>query len=156
MVLLHLTLGWGGNTIGGNVNIIKGNISKTYLRLTASNIGNQAPGANVITINGDINLLDTTSALTSTGSSGQDTIEVHVNGNITSNGNFNVANGSGAQCNWYLSGNLNISDGLMTTNSSGGFFLIHSYLLAQPHRYFIKQIHSGQFQMFNLNSSQVR
>jgi hypothetical protein len=115
-----LNLGWGGNTIHGNLNVIKGNLSKTYLRLTASNIGNQAPGANVITINGDINIVDTTSALTSTGSSGQDTIVVYVKGNITSNGNFNVANGSGAQCNWYLSGNLNIQDGLMTTNSSAG------------------------------------
>jgi len=113
-----LNLGWGGNTIGGNVNVIKGNTSKTYLRLTASNIGNQAPGANVITINGDINILDTTSALTSTGSSGQDTIEIYVKGNITSNGNFNVANGSGAMCNWYISGDLNILDGLMTTNSN--------------------------------------
>jgi Secretion system C-terminal sorting domain len=113
-----LNLGWGGNTIGGNLNIIKGNTSKTYLRLTASNIGNQAPGANVITINGDINILDTTSALTSTGSSGQDTIEIHVNGNITSNGNFNVANGSGAMCTWFISGDLKIQDGLMTTNSN--------------------------------------
>jgi hypothetical protein len=113
-----LNLGWGGNTIGGNLNIIKGNTSKTYLRLTASNIGNQAAGANVITINGDINILDTTSALTSTGSSGQDTIEIHVNGNITSNGNLNVANGSGAMCNWFISGDLKIQDGLMTTNSN--------------------------------------
>jgi hypothetical protein len=113
-----LNLGWGGNTIGGSVNVIKGNTSKTYLRLTASNIGNQAPGANVITINGDINLLDTTSAFTSTGSSGQDTIEVYVKGNITSNSIFNVANGSGAMCNWYLSGNLNLIDGSMTTNSN--------------------------------------
>jgi hypothetical protein len=106
-----LNLGWGGNTI-------KGNLSKTYLRLTASGIGNQAPGANVITINGDINIQDTTSALTSTGSSGQDTIEIYVKGNITSNGNFNLANGSGCMCNWYISGDLNILDGLMTTNSN--------------------------------------
>lgn len=113
-----LNLGWGGNTIGGTINVIKGNTSKTYLRLSASNIGNQAPGANVIIINGDINLLDTTSAFTSTGSSGQDTIEVDVKGNITSNGNFNLANGSGCMCNWFLSGNLSIQDGLMTTNSN--------------------------------------
>jgi hypothetical protein len=113
-----LNLGWSGNTIKGNINIIKGNTSKTYLRLTASNKGNEAPGANVITINGDINILDTTSALTSTGSSGQDTIEIHVKGNITCNGNFNLANGSGAMCNWFVSGNINILDGLMTTNSN--------------------------------------
>jgi hypothetical protein len=113
-----LNFGWNNNTIFGNVNVIKGNTSKTYLRLTASNIGNQAPGANVITINGDINLLDTTSALTSTGSSGQDTIEIHVLGSITSNSVFNLANGSGAMCNWFLSGNLNILDGSMTTNSN--------------------------------------
>ena len=115
-----LNLGWGGDTIKGNVNVIKGNLSKTYLRLTASGIGNQAPGANVIIINGDINILDTTSALTSTGSSGGDTIAIYVKGNITSNGNFNVANGSGAACNWYLSGDLNLLDGLMTTNSTLG------------------------------------
>jgi hypothetical protein len=113
-----LNLGWGGNTIGGNVNVIKGNLSKTWLRLTASNIGNQAPGPNVITINGDIKILDTTSALTSTGSSGQDTIAVYVKGNIISNGNFNLANGSGCMCNWYISGDLKIQDGLMTTNSN--------------------------------------
>lgn len=113
-----LNLGWGGNTIHGNLNVIKGNTSKTYLRLTASNIGNQAPGANVITIIGNINILDTTSALTSTGSSGQDTIEVDVKGNITSYGNFNLANGSGAMNNWFISGDLNILDGLMTTNSN--------------------------------------
>ena len=113
-----LNLGWGGNTIHGNVNVIKGNTTKTYLRLTASGIGNQAPGANVITINGDINILDTTSALTSTGSSGQDTIEIYVKGNINSNGIFNLANGSGCMCNWYLFGDLNILDGSMTTNSN--------------------------------------
>jgi hypothetical protein len=115
-----LNLGWNNNTIAGNVNIIKGNLSKTPLRLTASGIGNQAPGANKITINGDINLLDTTCQLTSTGSSGGDTIEIHVKGNITSQGILNLANGSSAQCNWYVSGNISILDGSMTTNSNGG------------------------------------
>jgi hypothetical protein len=120
-----LNLGWGGNTIHGNVNVIKGNAAKTYLRLTAQNIGVQGPGANVITIDGDINIgnssvIDTNAALTSTGSSGQDTIAIYVKGNITSYGNFNIANGSGAACNWYLSGDLKLQDGLMTTNSATG------------------------------------
>ncbi|MDR3611530.1 MAG: T9SS type A sorting domain-containing protein [Ignavibacteriaceae bacterium] len=115
-----VNLSWNNNTIGGNVNVIQGNINKTYLRLTDSKTGNSAPKANVITINGDINLLDTTSVLTSTGSSGGDTIEIHVKGNITSHGILNLANGSGAACNWYLSGDLNLQDGSMTTNSSVG------------------------------------
>jgi hypothetical protein len=112
-----LNLGWGGNTIGGDVNILHGNLTKTAVRLTASNIGNQAPGANVITINGNINISDTLGQLTSTGSSSQDTIQVWVKGNITSQGIFNVANGSGCQCNWYISGDLILLDGSMTTNS---------------------------------------
>ena len=82
-------------------------------------------GPNIITINGDINIgnsniIDTNAALTSTGSSGSDTIYIYVKGNIISNGSFNVANGSGAACNWYVSGDLKLQDGLMTTNSSTG------------------------------------
>jgi hypothetical protein len=111
-----LNLGWGGNTIGGNLRV-KGCPNRTYLRLTSSNIGNTAPGANVITINGDIIMEDWYSALTSTGSSGTDTIEVWVKGNITSSGLFNLANGSGAMCKWYLAGNLTILDSI-TTNSN--------------------------------------
>jgi phage baseplate assembly protein gpV len=113
-----INLGWGGNTIGGNVKV-KGSLIKTMLRFTASNIGNQAPGANVITINGDIIIEDILAYLSSTGSSGQDTIEVYMNGNITSYGTFNLANGSGTTCKWFFSGgNLNIIGGLMTTNSN--------------------------------------
>jgi hypothetical protein len=115
----NLNLGWNQNTIDGNIDV-KGVLTKTWLRLTAANIGNQAPGPNVITINGDINILDTLGALTSTGSGTGDTIEVHVKGNITSQGIFQLANGSQAQCNWYLSGNINILDGSMTTNSNPG------------------------------------
>jgi hypothetical protein len=112
-----VNLAWGGNTIGGNVKV-NGCSTRTYLRFTASGVGNLAPGANVITINGDIIIADYLGALTATGSSGQDTIEIHVKGNITSYGIFNVANGSGAMCNWLVSGNVNILGGSMTTNSN--------------------------------------
>ena len=112
-----LNLTWGGNVIGGNVTVF-GCDNRTYLRFTDSKTGNSAPGANVVTINGDILLHDFTSALTSTGSSGLDTIEVHVKGNITSYGLLNLANGSGGFVNWYLSGNLNIIGGQITTNST--------------------------------------
>jgi hypothetical protein len=112
-----LNLTWTGNTIGGNVKVY-GCLTKTYLRLTDSKTGNGGDGPNVITINGDIIIADTLGALTSTGSSGQDTIEVYVKGNITSQGIFNLANGSGATCKWFLSGNLSILDGSITTNSN--------------------------------------
>lgn len=112
-----INLGWSGNTIGGDVKV-NGVTTKTYLRLTASNVGNQAPGNTVITINGNIIIDDTLGALTSTGSSGQDTIEIYVKGDITSSGNFNLANGSGATCKWFLSGDLIINDGLITTHSN--------------------------------------
>jgi hypothetical protein len=112
-----INLGWGGNTIGGSVKV-KGSTVKTMLRFTSSGVGNAAPGANVITINGDIILEDYQSYLSSTGSSGQDTIEVYVKGNITSYGTFNLANGSGTTCKWFLSGNINIIGGSMTTHSN--------------------------------------
>jgi len=113
----NLNLSWNNNTISGNIDV-KGVLTKTWLRLTDSKTGNSAPGANVITINGDINLSDTLATLTSTGSGSQDTIEVHVKGNITSQGTFQLANGSGATCKWFLAGNLNILDGTMTTHSN--------------------------------------
>lgn len=112
-----INLGWGGNTISGNIKV-KGSLIKTMLRLTGSGKGNEAPGANVITINGDIIIEDILAYLSSTGSSGQDTIKIHVKGNITSYGTFNLANGSGAMCNWFVSGNVNILGGSMTTNSN--------------------------------------
>ncbi len=58
------------------------------VRLTSSALGNQAPGPNVITINGDMIVEDFNAYLSSTGSSGGDTIEVHVKGNIISYGTF--------------------------------------------------------------------
>jgi hypothetical protein len=149
-----LNLGWGGNTINGNVNVIKGNTSKTYLRFTDSKTGNSAPGANVITINGDINIgnsniIDTNAALTSTGSSGQDTIAIYVKGNITSYGNFNVANGSGAACNWYLSGNLNLLHGLMTTNSATGAFADSFFFVGTTKQTFYKADSLGSISNLN-------
>lgn len=112
-----LNFAMGGNTIGGDIRI-KGCPKRTYVRLTSSNVGNSAPGANVITVNGNIILEDYLAAFTTTGSSGQDTIEIYVKGNITSNGLFNLANGSGAKCNWYVSGDVNILGGSITTNSN--------------------------------------
>jgi len=112
-----VNMAWGGNTIGGTLKIY-GSLVKTMFRLTASNIGNQALGANVITINGDVILEDYNAYMSSTGSSGGDTIEVYVKGNIISYGTFNLANGSGATCKWFLAGNLKIMGGSITTNSN--------------------------------------
>jgi hypothetical protein len=112
-----VNMGWGGNTIGGTVKVY-GSLVKTMFRFTGSSVGNQAPGANVITLNGDLILEDFLTYVSSTGSSGGDTIAVYVKGNITSYGTFNIANGSGAFCNWYLYGNLNIIGGAITTNST--------------------------------------
>lgn len=116
-----LNFGMGGNVISGDLHIIKGNSTPTAVRLTASNIGNTAPGANVITINGNIILDDATCSLTSTGSSGADTIAVYVKGDIVSSGVWNLANGSGAMCNWYVSGNVNLKAGTITTNSTASY-----------------------------------
>lgn len=112
-----VNLGWNGNIIGGTFKVY-GSLVKTMVRLTASAIGNQAPGATVITINGDVIIEDYLAYLSSTGSSGGDTIDVYVNGNITSYGTFNLANGSGAMCRWFLAGDLNIIGGAITTNSN--------------------------------------
>ena len=112
-----LNLAWGGNTIGGTVKII-GCPNRTYVRLTSTTVGNAAPGPNVITINGDIILTDYLAAFTSTGSSGGDTIEVYVKGNISSKGLFNLANGSGAMCKWVVYGDVTVDGGQMTTNSN--------------------------------------
>jgi len=108
---------WGGNTIGGNV-VIKGNPNRTYVRLTSSNVGNAGAGPNVITINGDIIVEDYMAAFTSTGSSGSDTIDIFVKGNIISNGLFNLANGSGAKVKWVVEGNVTVNGGSMTTHSN--------------------------------------
>lgn len=108
---------WGGNTIGGTLRI-KGNPNRTYVRLTSSNVGNAGAGPNVITINGDIIVEDYMAAFTSTGSSGSDTIEVNVKGNITSNGLFNLGNGSGAMVKWIVGGDVTITGGSMTTHSN--------------------------------------
>ena len=115
----NLNMGWNNVTIKGNF-IMYGSPTKTQLRMTASGVGNLLPGPNVITINGNIELADTLAYFTPTGSSSGDTIEVRVKGNINSQGTLNLANGSAAQCNWYVEGDLNITDGVMTTNSSAG------------------------------------
>ena len=112
-----VNLGWNKTTIGGNLTVY-GAPTRTGLRLTASAIGNAIPGGNVLTINGDVILADYNAYLTATGSSGIDTIAVYVKGNITSHGDFRLANGSGCMSNWYVSGNVNILGGDMTTNSN--------------------------------------
>lgn len=112
-----VNLGWNKTIIGGNLTVY-GAPTRTGLRLTASAIGNAIPGGNVLTINGDVILADNNAYLTATGSSGIDTIAVYVKGNITSYGDFRLANGSGCMSNWYVSGNVNILGGDMTTNSN--------------------------------------
>ena len=110
-----LNLGMNGNTIGGNVRVIRSN--SQYFRLTAQNII-AATGKKTVTINGSILVDSTTGFFTSTGSSGTDSIIVIVKGGITSYGTFNVANGSGAAVNWFVAGDVKALGGSFTTNST--------------------------------------
>lgn len=107
-------LAWDNNTIGGNVRIINSN--KIAVRFTNNNTS--PAGLNTITINGNVVVDDANGYLTSTGSSGSDTITIVVKGNLTSNGTFNLANGSGSMVKWFIGGNLEIKGGAFTTHSS--------------------------------------
>ncbi len=108
-----LNLGMSGNTIGGNVRVIRSN--SQGFRLTASGVA----GANkTITINGNVLVDSSTGYCTSTGSSGVDSFKVITKGSIISNGIFQVANGSGAAVNWYVAGDVKALGGTFTTHSS--------------------------------------
>jgi Secretion system C-terminal sorting domain len=108
-----LNLGMSGNTIGGNVRVIRSN--SAAFRLTASGV--VAP-KKTITINGDCLVDSSTGYLTSTGSSSPDTFTVITKGNIISYGRFDVANGSAALVNWYVAGDVKALGGTFTTNST--------------------------------------
>ncbi len=110
-----LNLGMTGNTIAGNVRVIRSN--SQYFRLTAQNIL-AATGKKTVTINGNILVDSTTGFFTSTGSSGTDSIIVILKGSIISYGTFNVANGSGAAVNWFVAGDVRVLGGAFTTNST--------------------------------------
>ncbi len=110
-----LNLGMSGNTIAGDVRVIRSN--SQYFRLTASNI-TVTSGKKTITINGNILIDSTTGFFTSTGSSGTDSIIVILKGSIISYGTFNAANGSGAAVNWYVGGDVKALGGAFTTNST--------------------------------------
>ena len=107
-----LNLAMNGDTIGGTVRVMKSNTQA--FRLTASGV---APTFETITINGDVVIDDSTGYLTATGSSGIDTVVVNLKGSIISHGKFQLANGSGATCNWFVGGNVEALGGTFTTNS---------------------------------------
>jgi uncharacterized repeat protein (TIGR02543 family) len=108
-----VNLAMGGNTLGGTLTVA--NTNSIALRLTNNTVNG---GRKIITINGDVVIGGTTSSLTSTGSSGADTITIMINGNIISNGTWNLANGTGAACNWIVKGNLTLNSGTCSTNSN--------------------------------------
>ncbi len=110
-----LNLAMSGNTIGGNVRVIRSN--SQYLRLTDQKTS-VATGKKTVTINGNILVDSTTGFFTSTGSSGTDSIVVILKGSIISYGTFNVANGSGAAVNWFVAGDVKALGGAFTTNST--------------------------------------
>ena len=110
-----LNMGMTGNTVGGNIRVIRSN--SQYMRLTASNNAGVS-GKKVITINGNILIDSLTGFFTSTGSSGTDSMNIILKGGITSYGTFNVANGSGASVNWYVGGDVKAMAGAFTTNST--------------------------------------
>lgn len=115
----NLNLGWANNIIAGDIRVIATGAGPSQLRLTSSG-ALPPPDVNTITILGNIYVDSSLAYLTSTGSSGTDTIAVILNGNITSKGTFNLATGSGAQCNWYIKGNINALGGTFSTNSQIG------------------------------------
>ncbi|HAP36052.1 MAG TPA: hypothetical protein DCQ28_08965 [Bacteroidetes bacterium] len=111
-----LNLGMANNTIGGTVRIIKSN--SQYFRLTAGNV-TVPSGRKLITINGDVILDTLTAYFTSTGSSSpSDTFSVVIKGNINSKGTFNLANGSAGMVNLFVAGNITVTEGSFTTNST--------------------------------------
>ena len=111
-----LNMGLSNQTISGNIRVMKSN--SQYLRLTAANI-TVPTGRKVITIVGNIQLDTATAYFTSTGSgSPDDTFSVVHKGDIISKGAFQVANGSGASVNWYAEGNVLVTEGSFTTNST--------------------------------------
>ncbi len=111
-----LNLGLSNQIIGGNVRVIKSN--SQYLRLTAGNI--TIPGGRkMITINGNVVVDTLTAFFTTTGSgSPSDTFSVVIKGNINSKGTFQVANGSGGMVNLFIEGNVSVTEGTFTTNST--------------------------------------
>lgn len=109
-----VNMGWVKNTIGGTVRVINSN--KIAFRFTNNSASPE--GTNLITINGDVIVDDANGYITSTGSSGGDTIVVVVKGNLSSNGVFNLANGSAAMATWYVGGNLDIKGGTFSTHSA--------------------------------------
>ena len=109
---LNMNLFFHENVIGGDIHVVNSN--GYYFRLT-SNLA--TPWKKTITINGSIYIDSSTASLTATGSAGADTIDVIVNGNIISKGVFQLANGSGAACNWFIAGNVILLGGTCGTNS---------------------------------------
>ncbi|MGE5496692.1 MAG: T9SS type A sorting domain-containing protein, partial [Syntrophothermus sp.] len=109
-----INMGWAFNTIGGTVRVINSN--KIAFRFTNNSVSPN--GTNNITINGDVIVDDANGYITSTGSSGGDTIVVAVKGNLSSNGVFNLANGSAAMATWLIGGNLDIKGGTFSTHSA--------------------------------------
>lgn len=110
-----LNLGMTGNTISGDVRVIRSN-SQSF-RLTASGVV-AASGRKTITINGNIFVDSLTGYFTSTGSSGADSFTIILKGGIVSHGTFNVANGSGASATWFVGGDIKALGGSFTTNST--------------------------------------
>ena len=110
-----LNLGMIGNTIGGDIRVIRSN--SQYFRLTASN-NVPVSGRKTITINGNIIVDSLTGFFTSTGSSGSDSFTVILKGGIVSHGTCNFANGSGASVTWLVAGDVKALGGSMTTNST--------------------------------------
>lgn len=113
-----LNMAWINAAIGGNLRIMNSNNSGTSTAFRMTNNAVLAPGVNTITIMGDV-LVDTVAAyLTATGSSGADTINVNVHGNVISRGVVNLGSGSGAQVTWFVKGNVHILTGAFTAHSS--------------------------------------
>ena len=119
----NLNLGMSGNTIGGDVTVIRTGPQRYYLT---------APNAYVdpITINGNIYVLG--GVLSSNGSSSQASIVVHTWGNvIVTGGNFGCSRGSGTSVSWYLHGDSMVVSNATLQNSTSSPDRVQKFIFAK-------------------------
>ncbi len=116
-----LNVGWNGNTIGGDLNVLGTGAIGNGFRMSSNTYGQTAGSPNVITINGNVNLSGV-SYLTATGSGTPvHYTQVVVNGNfngIDPRSMFQLANGSGCFGSWWMKGNVAFACSLATNNTN--------------------------------------
>ena len=120
----NLNMGMSGNTIGGDITVIRTGASQRYY-LTAPN-AYLAP----ITINGNIYVQG--GAFSSNGSSTAASIVVHSYGNvIVTGGNFGCSRGSAPSVSWYLHGDSMLVSNATLQNSTSSPTALQKFIFAK-------------------------